>query len=50
MEFSQLVSSLGFPAVMCAWFMFRTENRLDKLTEAIGDLKDVLEVLELKTK
>lgn len=29
---------VGFPAVVACWFMFRTDARLDKLTEAVNSL------------
>lgn len=29
---------VGFPAVVACWFMFRTDKRLDRLTEAVTAL------------
>jgi len=34
-----LIRDLGFPAFVTAWFMFRTEGILTKLTQATDDLR-----------
>jgi hypothetical protein len=31
----QLISTVGFPIVMCLWFMFRTETVIKANTEAL---------------
>ena len=40
-----LISTFGFPIVMCLWFMFRSEKIISKNTNAIDNL-----ALILKTK
>ena len=38
MDWAQTIGTLGFPIVMCGWFAFRLEGKLDALTEAITAL------------
>lgn len=38
MEITALISTLGFPIVVCLWFMLRTEKIIMKNTEAINNL------------
>lgn len=47
-EFSliQSVANIGFPAVMCIWFMYQTDNRLQKLTEAVNNLNSSLSIIK----
>ncbi len=33
-----IFKQVGFPAIVACWFMFRTDARLDKLTEAVNAL------------
>ena len=39
-----LISSVGFPIVVCLWFMFRTEKVIRANTDALNQIKGVLEV------
>lgn len=32
----EIIKQVGFPVVVACWFMFRTDKRLDALTEAIN--------------
>ena len=32
----QIVQTVGFPIVVCGWFMFRLEKRLDEQTKALN--------------
>ena len=34
----EIVKQVGFPVVVACWFMFRTDKRLEALTDAIGKL------------
>jgi hypothetical protein len=36
----EIIKQVGFPAAVAFWFMFRTDRRLDKLTEAIHTLAE----------
>ena len=36
----QLFSNVGIPAAICFYTLFHVKNSLDKLTDAIGALKD----------
>lgn len=47
-EIISLISSVGFPIVMCLWFMFRTEKVMNRNTEATEKLSLILESLERK--
>jgi hypothetical protein len=38
----QSIANIGFPAAMCLWFMYQTDNRLQKLTEAVNNLNSSL--------
>lgn len=42
-ELIPLIGSLGFPIVVCLWFMFRTEKVISANTEALNQIKGVLE-------
>lgn len=37
----ELIKQVGFPIVTCVWFMWRFEKRLEALTTAINNLKEV---------
>ena len=41
MEAISLVKDFGFPIFVCAWFMWRTEKRLDKIAQRLSDLVSV---------
>lgn len=43
-----LIGSLGFPIVMCIWFMARTETVINNNTVALDKLKEV--VIQCKKK
>ena len=34
----EIVKQVGFPVVVACWFMFRTDKRLETLTEAVNKL------------
>lgn len=36
-EFVQLISTVGFPIVMCIWFMMRTEKVINNNTRVLND-------------
>ena len=36
--FVEIVKQVGFPVVVACWFMFRTDKRLESLTEAVNKL------------
>jgi hypothetical protein len=38
-----LIQSLGFPIFVAVWFMWRDGKRMEKLTQAINDLQNMLE-------
>ena len=38
-DFVQLVSTVGFPIAMCAWFMFRTEKVIKNNTDALNNFR-----------
>lgn len=40
MEYTDLITSVGFPIFVCLWFMFRTEKVIKANTEALIKLKD----------
>lgn len=44
-EVVQAISTVGFPIVMCGYFVLRFEKRMDKNTEAIDAL-----LIHLKTR
>lgn len=41
-ELVTLIGSLGFPIVMCLWFMYRTEKVMSKNTDMTEKNTDVL--------
>lgn len=43
MEFADLITTIGFPAVVCLWFMLRTEKLISENTKALLALKDMIE-------
>jgi len=44
-EYLPMIAQLGFPIVMCLWFMLRTEKIIQKNTEALDRLGDLVEKL-----
>ena len=46
-EFSlvQLIGNLGFPVVMCIWFMYSQSRQIRDLKEMMGKLLDRLETI-----
>lgn len=36
----QMIQLMGFPAVMCLWFMLRTEKAIMNNTTALQELKE----------
>lgn len=48
MEFTDLISSVGFPIAVCIWFMFRTEKIIKDNTAAIRELKQEIKVKRLR--
>ncbi|MCL1831713.1 MAG: YvrJ family protein [Oscillospiraceae bacterium] len=37
-DFTNIVTSVGFPIAMCLWFMLRTEKVIKENTKATNDL------------
>jgi len=48
MDFVQVISTIGFPAAMCAWFMWKTDTLLINNTAALTELKDAVNDLCLR--
>lgn len=42
-EWTSLISTLGFPIVMCLWFMFRMEKLIQNNTSALLKVFEVLD-------
>jgi len=42
-EWAYLIQTVGFPILACCWLLWRTDSRLEKLTDGIAAL-----ILELK--
>ena len=40
MDFSTLITTVGFPIAMCAWFIMRTEKVIDNNTKALNRFID----------
>jgi len=40
-EIAQLTQTLGFPIVVCLWFMFRTEKVINNNTKALNQFIDL---------
>lgn len=38
----KLLQTVGFPILVCGWFMFRMEKRLDQMIELLQDLLKLL--------
>ena len=36
----EFIKVVGFPAFVCAWFMLKTDKRLDKLSDAVNKLAE----------
>lgn len=41
-EIATLISTIGFPAAMCIWFMFRTEKIISNNTMAMVEVRDTM--------
>lgn len=39
-DWTYLISNIGFPIFVVWWFMNRLERKLDKLTDVLRDLKN----------
>jgi len=50
MDYLQLISSVGFPIVMCLWFMFKTEKVMSENSKALNNLSDKIELLCIQKK
>jgi hypothetical protein len=37
-----LIQTVGFPIVVCGWFMFRMEKRIDAQTEVLNQIARLL--------
>jgi hypothetical protein len=46
LEIINLIQTIGFPAVMVLWFMFRTEKTIKANTEALYSVSAVLNLLK----
>lgn len=44
----EALREFGFPVAVCAWFMFRTEKIINKNTEAIRSLAEIIKNLRRK--
>jgi len=42
-DWAQMVGTLGFPIVMCAWFAFRFEGIIENNTKALTQLAIVID-------
>ncbi|NLI56538.1 YvrJ family protein [bacterium] len=42
----QYISQLGFPIVVASFLLIRTNGKLDKLKDAIQDLKNSIDLLK----
>jgi len=38
----KLIQQIGFPIAVALWFMFRTDKKIEKMTEALREVKEVL--------
>lgn len=45
-EYISILANYGFPVFVAAWFMFRTEKIINRNTEAITKLSDIVMHLE----
>jgi len=50
MELETLVGSVGFPVVMCFWFMYRTEKVIQSNTRAVDCNTNAINALSAKLK
>ena len=41
-EAIQMIAQVGFPIVMCLWFMFRTEKVMSKVVESLERFSDLM--------
>jgi len=41
-DYATLIGSLGFPIVICLWFMIRTEKVISANTQALIGVKEVI--------
>jgi len=41
-ELLKLISTYGFPIVMCAWFMLRTEKIIQNNTKALNNNNEIV--------
>ena len=48
MEITNLINSVGFPIVVCLWFMFKTEKIIKGNTKAIQELTKEIKILKIK--
>lgn len=46
-ELYTLIGSVGFPIVMCLWFMARTEKVIREVTAALERLTDAVAFLQV---
>lgn len=44
----KLIQTVGFPIVVCGWFMFRMEKRLDEQTKVLQTIAEHLKLLNEK--
>lgn len=43
MELIEMIANVGFPIAVAAYLLIRVENKMDKLTEAVGQLTSALD-------
>lgn len=41
----EILKTFGFPIVICFWFMYRQDKRVDRLTEVIQQLAESIAVM-----
>lgn len=46
----EMITSLGFPIVMCIWFMMRTEKIINNNTEAVNRVSIAVEACPKRDK
>lgn len=47
-EYLTMISSVGFPIVMCGWFMYRMEKVIKNNTEALNKNAEQIMVCKFK--
>jgi hypothetical protein len=49
-QLSQFISTVGFPAAICVWVLYRSDKREERTQEILTEIKEVLAGIKEKVK